>query len=258
MILFELNIVCCSLFESLTSVDSPAECRVSILPTCSDNLWCLTSQAFAYSLTHYDRQLKPLGYPGNMFFVFDVKLARTSLTHSYPVCYRTPFVYTRHLISVPAVSVLSVAYSSVHPGAFVEWSPYVHHRRTRRQVYHGPTILHGAPYAANGYGRGPQHSIKQRKTLLPRQRLDRPTARASLTIQAPPPPQAPRCSRILPTLAPSPPPISGRTPSGGSGFPQAHRRESSRPDSEFGMAHSSASYLNVMINLIVNMPCKRV
>ena len=94
-------------------------------------LWCLTSQAFAYSLTHYDRQLKPLGYPGNMFFVFDVKLARTSLTHSYPVRYCTPFVYTLHLISVPAVSVLSVAYSSVHPRAFVEWSPYVHHCRTR-------------------------------------------------------------------------------------------------------------------------------
>ena len=207
MVLFELTTLRCSLLEPLTSADIPAEFvgNQDYLRVPTTNAASRAKPIRIASHTTISSS-KSLGFHGNLSFVFDVKHTRPSLIQRTSPLLNLircvtglPFMHPRHFISVPAMLALSAAYSPVRSGAFVQ--------PTERIIFTiaGPdetgSIAH--PDSAGSFPLQKwiraEPSINQHNAS-PRQRVDRPTVRTSLTMQGHP--HAPRCFHTLPTTQP--------------------------------------------------------
>ena len=117
------------LLESFRFADVPAEFvayqyYLRVVPTTYVAPRSRPLQTNQYSVTHYERQLKPhLGVPG-IFFKFDVEpvrltlIQRTTTFAQFFIRCVTSLPPSHHLISFPSdASASSVAYSSAHHGA---------------------------------------------------------------------------------------------------------------------------------------------
>ena len=150
-------------------------------------------------------QLKTTQLSGNLFFIFDVKPACLSLIQCTSPSLNLiwcvtilPFVYPHHFISIPAVSALLVAYSPVHPGAFVHATEHM------ISIIAGPdktgSITHPDSARCFLLHKWIQARALDQATQCIAPRLDCHTVQTFLMMQAHP--QAPWCFHTLPTSQP--------------------------------------------------------